>query len=186
MSFYDYTFGLCIPPLGRIRSLLKSSIPSSSVNDGMELICGGGYNLEKAASAAKSAWISDPVHPSGHTYAKMALNLLEAMAPSGKVVKPEQQNARKRKRSESDSRRAEDDGGRSRARARAWADPRRGGQHQTHQQFPWVPPHQFYNMAARGRSGGHYHNMPGPSSGGSRGFTFGGGYFPRGRGGRRN
>ncbi len=53
--------------LGRIRFLLKSSIPGSSVINGMELICGGGYNLESAASAAKSAWISDPVHPSAAT-----------------------------------------------------------------------------------------------------------------------
>jgi hypothetical protein len=72
--------------LDRIRSLLKTSFPVSLIIDGMELICGGGYNLEKAAAAAKSAWMSDPIHPSGHTYAKMALNLLEAMAPSGKVV----------------------------------------------------------------------------------------------------
>jgi hypothetical protein len=58
--------------LDRIRSLLKTSFPVSLIIDGMELICGGGYNLEKAAAAAKSAWMSDPIHPSGHTYAKMA------------------------------------------------------------------------------------------------------------------
>jgi hypothetical protein len=33
------------------------------------------------------AWISGPVHPSGHTFAKIAFNLLEAMAPSGKIAK---------------------------------------------------------------------------------------------------
>ncbi len=43
--------------LGRIRILLKTSIPGSLIIDGMELICGSGYNLEKAASAAKNAWV---------------------------------------------------------------------------------------------------------------------------------
>ncbi len=47
------------------------------------LICGGGYNLEKAA-AAKNAWVSDPVHPSSHTYAKMAKRALElGLNPGG-------------------------------------------------------------------------------------------------------
>jgi hypothetical protein len=32
--------------------------------------------------AAKLAWAADPVHSTGDTYAKMYLNLLEAMAPS--------------------------------------------------------------------------------------------------------
>jgi hypothetical protein len=43
--------------LGRIRTLLKTSFPGSLIIDGMELICSGGYNLEKAATAAKK------VHP---------------------------------------------------------------------------------------------------------------------------
>jgi hypothetical protein len=85
---------------------------------GMELIRGAGFNLEKAESAARVAWISDLVHPSGHTFAKMAL---EAMAPSGKLAAP---SGRKRKRDES----ASGDGGGigNRTRARAWSAPGRG------------------------------------------------------------
>jgi hypothetical protein len=40
-----------------------------------------GYNTEKAAAVINSGWAFDPVHPSKHVYAKMALNLLEKVAP---------------------------------------------------------------------------------------------------------
>ncbi len=80
----DYVKNL-LKDLNRIRLLLRSNFPSQTVVDGMELICGAGFNLEKAESAARVAKITDPLHPSGHTFAKMALNLLEAMVPSGKT-----------------------------------------------------------------------------------------------------
>jgi hypothetical protein len=49
--------------------------------EGMELICGKKYNLERATAAATTCWAGDAVHPTSHTYAKMALHLLEAIAP---------------------------------------------------------------------------------------------------------
>ncbi len=52
--------------LNRIRLLLRSNFPGSPVVDGMELMCCPGLNLEKAETAARVAWISDPVHPYGH------------------------------------------------------------------------------------------------------------------------
>jgi hypothetical protein len=55
------------------------------LNGVQTIICGAGFNREKAESAARVAWITDPVHPSGHTFAKKVFNLLEAMAPSGKT-----------------------------------------------------------------------------------------------------
>jgi hypothetical protein len=47
------------------------------------------FNLERAEMAARSNWIADPVRPSAHSYAKMFLNLLEAIAPTGTVAKHE-------------------------------------------------------------------------------------------------
>jgi hypothetical protein len=47
----------------------------------MELICGNKYNLEKATAAANTCWAADVIYPPGHTYAKMALHLLDAIAP---------------------------------------------------------------------------------------------------------
>jgi hypothetical protein len=110
--------------LNRVRLLLRSNFPNQTVIDGMELICGAGFN--PAESTTRVAWITDPVHPSGYTFAKMALNLLEAMAPSGKTTAP---SGRKRKRDESASGDTSDGGGsgnRSKEGARAWPAPGRG------------------------------------------------------------
>ncbi len=49
------------------------------------MICGNGYSREKAASTISSGWSLDPVHPNKHIYAKMALNLLEKLAPQEKL-----------------------------------------------------------------------------------------------------
>ncbi len=43
----------------------------------MELICGDQYTLEKAETAARTGWTTDPVHPSRHTVAKIGLHLIE-------------------------------------------------------------------------------------------------------------
>jgi hypothetical protein len=94
-------------------TLLKSNFQEATVVDGLELSCGPGMNLEKAEMATRVAWISDPVHPSGHTFAKMALNLLEAMAPTGKLATS---TGRKRKHSDSDA--GEIFGGGSRSKER--------------------------------------------------------------------
>ncbi len=61
--------------------LLKRSLPNVKVIEGMELIWGKKYNLEKATAAATTCWAADVIHPTSHTYAKMALHLLEAIAP---------------------------------------------------------------------------------------------------------
>jgi hypothetical protein len=153
--------------LNRIRLLLRSNFPGSSVIDGMELMCCPGLNLEKAETAARVAWISDPVHPaSGHTYAKMVLNLIEAMAPTGKVAAT---SGRKRKHSDSDSGDTSGGGSGAKEHARAWSDPRRGGHHQPPPRhnsghFDRHPP-----ARGRGHGGGGGYYQPNPSSGNFRG-----------------
>jgi hypothetical protein len=172
--------------LGRIRTLLKSNFRGNTIIDGMELVCGQGYNLKKAEAAARSAWASDPMHPSNHSFAKMVLNLLEAMALSG--ILSSGGGSSGRKRSESEQAANSGGGGKGsggRSRARNWSDPRRGGGYQ--QYYP--PMHhnqqyqqQYHHAAPRGRGGQH----PGGYGGGyGRGYGSGGG-GPCGRGGQWN
>jgi hypothetical protein len=66
-----------VKDLSRIFQLLKNV----KIVEGMELICGKKYNLEKAMAAATTYWAADTIHPTSHTYAKMALHLLDAIAP---------------------------------------------------------------------------------------------------------
>jgi hypothetical protein len=70
-----------VKDLNRVFQLLKRSLPNVKVVEGMELICGKKYNLERATAAATTCWAGDVIHPTSHTYAKMALHLLEAIAP---------------------------------------------------------------------------------------------------------
>jgi hypothetical protein len=37
-------------------------------------------------AAAKSSWVTDPVHTTGHTHAKMSPHLLKASSPAGRVI----------------------------------------------------------------------------------------------------
>jgi hypothetical protein len=67
--------------LNKDKAALRKALPSATIIDGLELISGAGYNAEKAAAVISSGWAFDPVHPSKHVYAKMALNLLEKVAP---------------------------------------------------------------------------------------------------------
>ncbi len=67
--------------LNKHKSLLRRAVPAATIIDGLELIFGTGYNTEKAAAVINSGWAFDPVHPGKHAYAKMALNLLEKIAP---------------------------------------------------------------------------------------------------------
>ncbi len=67
--------------LNKHKTALRKALPSATIIDGLELISGAGYNAEKAAAVINSGWAFDPVHPSKHVYAKMALNLLEKVAP---------------------------------------------------------------------------------------------------------
>jgi hypothetical protein len=62
-------------------SRLLSRATSVAYQTSIELICGKKYNLEKATAAATTCWAADVIHPTGHTYAKMALLLLDAIAP---------------------------------------------------------------------------------------------------------
>jgi hypothetical protein len=45
----------------------------------MELIYGERYTMERAETAARTGWTTDPVHPSRHTVAKIGLHLIEKM-----------------------------------------------------------------------------------------------------------
>ncbi len=71
--------------LNKHKSALRRAVPTATIIDGLELIAGPGYNTEKAAAVINNGWAFDPVHPSKHVYAKMALNLLEKIALSRKA-----------------------------------------------------------------------------------------------------
>lgn len=82
----------------RMRHALKRQLPTVTILDSMDLLCGPGYSLAKAEETARAGWVSDPVHPNGHSYAKIALNLLNRIS----MVEPAQQEEnRKRKRQDS-------------------------------------------------------------------------------------
>jgi hypothetical protein len=101
------------------------------VIEGMELICGKIYNLEKASAAATICWTVDVIHPTNHTYAKMALLLLEAIAPQNPAAPAQASSSRggggggnNRKRTHSDSESIPRNTSRQ-DRSRNWAEQRR-------------------------------------------------------------
>ena len=124
-------FSTIFRDLTRLKHLIKTKLPTACLLDGMELICGDGYDLSKAEAAARSCWAFDPIHPSPHTYAKMALNLIEKIAPgsaeppsvSSRGTFPSDTGPHNRKRSHSNTQ--EDD--RSSARSRNWRNDQDGG-----------------------------------------------------------
>jgi hypothetical protein len=84
--------------LTKLKFQLKKKLSPATVLDGIELACGSGCSKEKIEQSLISGWALDPVHPSSHVYAKMALNLIEAVAA------PKSNNdSKKRKRSEDSS-----------------------------------------------------------------------------------
>jgi hypothetical protein len=84
-----------IADLTRLKFQLRKKFHPAVVIDGIELACGTGCGREKVEQTLRAGWALDPVHPTGHIYAKMALNLIEKVAnPAGKP------DSRKRKRSE--------------------------------------------------------------------------------------
>jgi len=93
--------------LHKVRRLLAAKIPNATVLDGLELICGTGYDLLKAENQARAGWSADPVHPNAHVYAKMALNLIEKITPAEERLDfpgpGPGQTGRKRKTSGSDT-----------------------------------------------------------------------------------
>ncbi len=65
--------------LSVLQASVKRMLVGGQLVDVMELICGDQYTLEKAATAARTGWTTDPVHPSRHTVAKIGLHLIEKM-----------------------------------------------------------------------------------------------------------
>jgi hypothetical protein len=47
----------------------------------MELVCGPGYTEQQAETICRAGWTVDAVHPTAHTFTKMALNLMETITP---------------------------------------------------------------------------------------------------------
>jgi hypothetical protein len=68
--------------LSKFKFQLRKSVAPATVVDSLELVCGNGYSLEKVAQTVNAGWLTDPVHPNKHIYAKTALNLMEKMANS--------------------------------------------------------------------------------------------------------
>jgi hypothetical protein len=62
---------------------LRKSLAPAVVLDGIQLVCGDNSSLEKKVQTMRAGWANDPVHPNGHIYAKMALNLIEKVAGAG-------------------------------------------------------------------------------------------------------
>jgi hypothetical protein len=84
-----------ISDLTKLKFQLKKKLQPATVLDGIELVCGAGCGREKIEQTLTAGWALDPVHPSSHVYAKMALNLIEAVAAPKTNT-----DSRKRKRSE--------------------------------------------------------------------------------------
>ncbi len=78
--------------------------------------------MERKEQTTKAGWTSDPVPPNGHIYAKMALNLIEKIAPATAV--PAAADTSNRKRSWSASNRDEQSEGGS---CRHWLPDSRSG-----------------------------------------------------------
>jgi hypothetical protein len=90
----DYLSNL-ISDLTKLKFQLRKKLQPATIINGIELLCGEGCGREKVEQTLRAGWAHDPVHPSGHVYAKMALNLIEKVAAP--TVK---QNPKKRKRSD--------------------------------------------------------------------------------------
>ncbi len=90
-----------VSDLNKFLFQLRKLVNPATVLDGLELICGSGYNLEKVRQVVQSGWGDDPVHPHKHTYAKMALNLMEKMSAS--TTENRETSSRKRMWSSSNS-----------------------------------------------------------------------------------
>ncbi|MFN9907709.1 MAG: hypothetical protein ACK56F_16550, partial [bacterium] len=63
--------------LSSLRASVKKMLVGGQLVDIMELICGDQYTLEKAETASRTGWTTDPVHPSRHPVAKIGLHLSE-------------------------------------------------------------------------------------------------------------
>jgi hypothetical protein len=84
-----------ISDLTKLKFQLRKKLQPATVVNGIELVCGTGCRREKVEQTLTSGWALDPVHPTSHVYAKMALNLIEKVA-----APPTKTDSRKRKRSD--------------------------------------------------------------------------------------
>ncbi len=66
--------------LNKQKFEFRKSLAPATVLDGIQLVCGENSSMEKKVQTMRAGWASDPVHPNGHIYAKMALNLIEKIA----------------------------------------------------------------------------------------------------------
>jgi hypothetical protein len=202
-NFSDPDFlNVILADLTKLRYHIRKVAHPVRVIDGLELICGSGYSRDRAATIINSCWHMDPVHPSKHTYAKMALNLLEKLAPQEKAAadttSAQVDSSRKRTWSASNqsdagssgsSKRAgsgsrwNGGGGRPTPRSSSWherKDSRRfseggyGRQGQQHPHFGYNDWDGCYVDSRRGR--GDHHAAP----------AHRGGFAPGGQRGRRN
>jgi hypothetical protein len=156
--------------LTSLRASVKRMLVGGQLVDIMELICGDQYTLEKAETASRTGWTTDPVHPSRHTVAKTGLHLIEKMgnySPVGSggdnggkraavpaVPRSDNRAASKRRRDES----SEDERVPNRpSRSEIWKE--------------------------RGRGGGRLRGGDGPRGGGGRGHWGRGGHNHESRSG---
>jgi hypothetical protein len=156
--------------LTSLRTSVKRMLVGGQLVDVMELICGDQYTLEKAETASRTGWTTDPVHPSRHTVAKIGLHLIEKMgnyspvssgggsggqrSAAAAVPRPDNRANSKRRRDES----SEDERIPNRpSRSEIWKE--------------------------RGRGGGRNRGGDGPRGGGGRGHRGRGGHDNENRGG---
>jgi hypothetical protein len=95
-NFQDSEFlSTIISDLTKLKFQLRKKLQPAIVLDGIKLVCSTGCGQDKVEQTLRAGWALDPVHPTSHVYAKMALNLIEKVAnPGGKAEN------RKRKSSE--------------------------------------------------------------------------------------
>ncbi len=90
--------------LNKHKFELRKSLAPATVLDGIQLVCSDNSSMERKVQTMRAGWASNPVHPNGHIYAKMALNLIEKVAEASG---PQAMPAGRRKRSWSSSNRDE-------------------------------------------------------------------------------
>ncbi len=80
-NFQDPDFlSTIISDLTKLKFQLRKKLQPAVVLDGIELVCGTGCGRDKVEQTLRAGWALDPVHPTSHVYAKMALNLIEKVA----------------------------------------------------------------------------------------------------------
>jgi len=115
--------------LDRLNSTVKKKLESATLIDTIELLCAGKTSMDKLEHAILTGWQQDPVHPTKHTYAKIALHLLEKLAePSRMPTTATAGRGIKRKREEAGDPR----GGKTTNRSRDWME------RLAPQQPPWM------------------------------------------------